>query len=128
MNKHILLGLALCQAAAMALAQGADTAEYRCGGVGDAEQQQFKAEAASHDMFVTFASDTGAYVADVDVKITSADGKVVLQARCGGPLMLVDVPGSGPHQVEAAFNGKSQRKSVTIGKQPARLSFTWPVS
>ncbi|MBE7366057.1 carboxypeptidase regulatory-like domain-containing protein [Ramlibacter pallidus] len=128
MKKHILIGLAVAQAAALAFAQGAGQAEFRCGGVGDAEQQQFKAQAADHDMLVTFASTTGAYVADVDVKITGADGKVVLQARCGGPLMLVNVPGSGPHQVEASFNGQSQRKAVTVGKQPARLSFTWSVS
>ncbi len=126
--KHILVGMALCQATALALAQGAGTAEFRCGGVGDAEQRQFKAEAAQHDVLVTFASSTGAYVADVDVKITGADGKVVLQGRCGGPLMLVDVPGSGPHVVEASFNGQSQRKNVNIGKQPARLSFTWQAS
>lgn len=124
--RHACFAIALLQAPAFALAQ--DQATWRCGGVGDAEQTQFKAEAARHDMFVTFASKTGAYIAGVDVKIHGAKGAQVLQARCNGPLMLIDVPGKGRYEIEATFQGKTQKKAVTVGDKGSRLSFLWDVS
>jgi hypothetical protein len=120
----ILAALLLAAGAAQAqAAPGAGT--FRCGGIGDAEQRQFKAEAANHDLFVTFASDRGAYVAGVDVRIISGAGAPVLQGRCEGPLMLVDLPGPGRYEVEAGFEGRTQRKSVTAGRKGTPLSFSW---
>lgn len=123
--KHWLIGIALAQAALLAAAQ---EAKFVCGGVGQESQERMKAEAARHDLMLTFSRPDGAYVADVDVDITSG-GKSVLQARCGGPLMAVDVGAQGRYEIRAAHEGKEQRKSVTIGAQrPARLSFVWPGS
>lgn len=131
MKMQALLALALC-AAGPALAQGqsapGSAAAYRCGGVGNEDQQSMKAQAANHDLLVTFALSSGAYVSNVDVRITSAAGAPVLQVRCGGPLMLVDLPGAGRYEVEASFEGKSQRKSVTVGEPSRSLVFTWPAS
>jgi hypothetical protein len=134
--KRLLFALMLCQAG-FALAQptpatgsattGATAASFRCGGVGEDEQKQIKAEAAQHDMLLTFAAPSGAYLADVDVEISSA-GKTVLQAHCDGPLMLVDLPGKGSYQVKAVLNGREQVKTVTLRSRPARLSFIWPAS
>jgi hypothetical protein len=103
-------------------------ASFACGGVGVGDQDRMKAEAASHDMFLTFASTTGAYVADVDFRIASRSGGVVLQGHCAGPLMVVDLGGKGSYQVTATFDGKSQSKTVTVGGKPARASFVWAVS
>lgn len=132
MKMHALLALVAC-AAGSALAQAPaapanGSAAYRCGGVGNEDQQSMKAAAASHDLLVTFALGTGAYVSNVDVRITSGSGAPVLQVRCGGPLMLVDLPQAGTYQVEASFEGKSQRKSVTVGEPSKSLVFTWPAS
>jgi hypothetical protein len=135
--KRLLFALILCHAAGFALAQSAQAtasgsatagaAGFRCGGIGDDEQKRIKAEASQHDMLVTFSTPSGAYLADIDVEISSG-GKVVLQGRCGGPLMLVDVSGKGTYQVRAVSNGREQRKTVTLGARPASLSFVWPAS
>ena len=118
-----LPALALALACGMAQAQ-----TFRCGGIGTAEQDQFKAEAAQHDALLTFALSTGAYVGDVDVRITDKAGKVVVQGRCGGPLMLVDLPAKGTYQVNATYEGKAQSKSLAVNAKPARASFTWAAS
>ena len=136
MNKVTVM-LALSQVCCLALAQSADTpinlephkagaASYVCGGVGFDEQQAIKADARKHDLMLTFAESTGAYLADVDVQIANAKGGVVLSTRCDGPIMLMDLPG-GTWRVTAQINGQIRQR--TISTRPGRLSqavFTWP--
>jgi hypothetical protein len=69
----------------------------------------------------------GAYLADVDVQITDAKGGVVLSARCGGPIMLVDLP-AGTWHVTARANGQSRSKTLSAGAgRNAQATFVWPV-
>ena len=103
------------------------SASYRCGGVGEDEQRAIKAEAARHGLLLSFATPSGAYIADVDVEISNGRG-TALNAHCSGPLMLVDLAGPGNWQVTARANGQTQRKTVTAGGKPATLAFTWPAS
>jgi hypothetical protein len=143
--KRATIALLLCQAATLALAQAAvnststststastaggsahaNAASFRCGGVGADEQERIKAEAASHDLLVTFARSSGAYMADVDVDVRSG-GRTVLQGHCGGPLMLLDLAPKGTYEIRARANGVEQHKTVTVGGKPARVTFTWP--
>jgi hypothetical protein len=134
--KARLLLPAAALAAAGAFAQQADAppqaaaataAAFRCGGVGQDDQQRIQAEAASHDLLLTFAGASGEYLADIDVEIRRG-GQLVLQGRCEGPLMLVDLPADGSYEVRATSAGREQRKTVRIGGQAARAIFTWPGS
>lgn len=137
MNKAMFL-LALGQACTVALAQGADAtvnlethraggASYVCGGIGVGEQQAIKAEAGKHDLMLTFAVSSGAYLADVDVQVKDAKGGVVLSAKCDGPIMLVDLPAKGTWRVTAQANGQTRQKTVTAGAgRVARATFVWP--
>lgn len=89
-----ILSLLLAQACLVAGAQNAPAANleprkagaaaYICGGVGNAEQEAIKSQAAEHDLMLTFAVSGGAYLADADVEIRDGRGAVVLAARCGG--------------------------------------------
>ncbi|MDB5954862.1 carboxypeptidase regulatory-like domain-containing protein [Ramlibacter sp.] len=133
MMKQYLILAVLCQAAALACAQSApaargdaSAAKFVCGGVGQDEQEKFKHDAASHNALVTFATPGGAYVAGVDVKVSDSGGKLLTQGRCEGPLMLLDVPGSGRFRIDAAYGGQQQGKDVQLGgSTPARISFVW---
>jgi hypothetical protein len=102
----------------------ASAAAFLCGGVGQEDQVRMKAEAPRHDLLLTFATTAGAYLADIDVEIRSGD-RLVLQGRCDGPLMLVDLPADGSYEVRASVNGRDQRKTVRIGGGPASATFTW---
>jgi hypothetical protein len=128
--KKAFIALALCQAvAAMAAGPAAPgSASFKCGGIGDAEQRAFKEAAASHHALLTFATTSGAYVADVEVKVTAADGAVVVQGPCSGPLMLLDVPAPGKYRIDATSKGQLRTNTVTLGGKPARVGFTWPAS
>lgn len=134
--KRMILAAALCQAAVAVLAQSAhveasgnataQAGSFRCGGIGQGEQERMKAEAPQHDLMLTFATPSGAYLADVDVQIRRGKD-VVLQGHCGGPLMLVDLAPKGSYEITATSNGREQRKTVSLGaSKPARLSFVWP--
>ncbi|MFC5499985.1 carboxypeptidase regulatory-like domain-containing protein [Caenimonas terrae] len=121
----VCLALVLLATGAAASAQN-----FSCGGVGVDEQQRIKAEAGSHDLMLTFATSTGAYMADVAVRIQDRRGTSVLEATCDAPIMLVDLPGPGSYRVTATADGASRQSTVTVahGKRPARATFIWPAS
>ena len=110
------------------MAQTASGANYICGGIGQDDQQAIKAQAAGHSLMLTFAADSGAYLADVDVRITDSKGAVVLAAKCGGPIMLVDLPGKGTWHVRAQANGEVREKTITAGSGTARATLLWPAT
>jgi hypothetical protein len=131
--KKIALVLALLQACGLAAAQsglstgsGAPGVTFICGGVGLDEQQQMKALASHHDLMLTFALGTGEYLADVDVRIRDSRGVTVLDTRCGGPIMLVNLPAGGTWRVTAEVNGQPRQATVITGKGVARAVFIWP--
>jgi hypothetical protein len=123
---------ALCQACTLAVAQTAPAAgaSFACGGVAQDEQEAMKAQARQHDLMLTFAVSSGAYLADVDVEIRDSRGAVVLSAKCEGPIMLVDLPGAGTWRVSAQVNGQTRRQTVTTtGRaRPARATLIWPTA
>jgi hypothetical protein len=134
--RNIISALALVQACTLAFAQGAaappgartsSQASFICGGVGVDEQQSMKAAASQHDLMLTFAVSNGAYLADVDVQIKSPQGAVVLSAKCGGPIMLVDLPAGGSWSVTASSNGEARQKTLSAGAgRHAQATFIWP--
>jgi hypothetical protein len=135
--RNIVITLALVQACTFTLAQGAaatspgvragSQASFVCGGVGVDEQQSMKAAASQHDLMLTFAVSNGAYLADVDVQIKNSQGAVVLSARCGGPIMLVDLPSGGSWSVTASSNGEARQKTLSAGAgRHAQATFIWP--
>lgn len=129
--KKMAVSLLLAQAAAVALAQAAApagaAARFVCGGISQPESESMKAQAREHDAMLTFAERTGAYLADVDVQITDRRGAIVLEAKCEGPIMLLDLPGAGSWRVKATANGQTRQQTLTTAKgKTARATFVWP--
>jgi hypothetical protein len=135
MNKAAI-ALVLAHASTLVLAQSqpaspiaqarSGNANFVCGGIGVGEQEKMKAAAAQHDLMLTFAVSNGAYLADVDVQIKDSKGAVVLAAKCGGPIMLVNLP-SGSWHVTAQANGQTREKVVsTSSGRHAQATLVWP--
>jgi hypothetical protein len=102
---------------------------YLCGGVGTNEVAMMKHSARDYDMMLTFATKRGEYLADVNVDIKDAKGNSLMQARCDGPIMLVDFPKGGTYRVHAETGGYSLDKTAHISdKQNRTASFVmhWP--
>lgn len=124
--RKFLFALAALPAVLPAFAQA--QAPFVCGGVAQDGQQAMEARAPGHDVMLTFAAAGGAYLADVDVQIRDARGGIVLQARCDGPMMLVDLPRAGNYEIAATSGGHTLRRSAQLGGsgKPQRLTFHWP--
>jgi hypothetical protein len=103
---------------------------YLCGGIGQTEARYMHQQARHYDLKLTFASQTGAYLADVDVDIRNAQGESVLQVKCDAPIMLVDFPRSGAYRVHADAAGFTQIQTVRVnadsGQRVASVAITWP--
>lgn len=109
-----------------------DDVTYLCGGVGQEEAQYMKEEAKGYDLMLTFATRSGAYLADVDIDIKDAKGNTVLQTACDSPILLVDLPRSGTYRVRAEAAGYTLNKTVNVragekkGQRVASTVLTWP--
>jgi hypothetical protein len=102
---------------------------YVCGGVGQTEEQAMlrAAKAGQFDMMVTFATHTGAYLADVNVEITDPNGNSVLNTSCDGPIMLVNFDKGGKYRVIAETGGKEISRVARIreGGKIANIPMRW---
>ncbi|HET8596895.1 MAG TPA: carboxypeptidase regulatory-like domain-containing protein [Castellaniella sp.] len=134
----VLAALALAGAACLSPAQAALPAlqhqggvDYVSGGIGIDESTSFKEAMRDFPLSMTFdqrapGQGPGDYVADVQVGITDAEGRPVLDATAQGPYLLVRLP-DGQYRVKATYQGRTQTREVTIGgKKPAHLGFSWP--
>jgi len=115
-NAASALGCALLVAASAQAGQGTTAQGYRysSGGISDEEQTALRAQRQRFTLWiVTAASKTGAYLADVRVKVTDAERRVVFDGALDGPWLFVDLP-AGPYLVEATLEGNRQHRVTTI--------------
>lgn len=111
----------------LALPQSENGVKYLCGGVGENEEAMMKGSAPEYDMSLTFATSSGAYLADVDVSISDSRGNSVLEVTCGAPILMVDLPRAGTYKVQANTGGQTVNRVVRAGgKQPAHAVLIWP--
>jgi hypothetical protein len=100
---------------------------YVSGGIGEEEAVAMKTAAKHYDLMLTFAErGTGAYLADVKVKVNDQQGKTVLNTVSDGPIFLAKLP-DGKYTIEVNENGKSLTRIVRVNhKHHDRLTFYWP--
>nr|WP_231973565.1 carboxypeptidase-like regulatory domain-containing protein [Variovorax sp. HW608] len=89
-------------------------ARYVCGGIGAEESSAMRAAMKDHPLSLLFARESGAYLADVQVTVTDAQGSTALSMRADGPVCLVDLP-AGRYTVEAASEGVAKTQVVSLG-------------
>jgi hypothetical protein len=141
MNAKKQLGIALCAiglgTATLALAQGAATLQpktennisYVSGGVGKDEQELANAISRfGYNVQLVFAEQqTGAYLADVRVRIADPRGGVILDTVSDGPLFLAKLP-PGRYQVVAEANGLARTASIAAASGAKRVTLLWPAT
>ncbi|HYG45532.1 MAG TPA: carboxypeptidase-like regulatory domain-containing protein [Bordetella sp.] len=119
-------GTVAAQPAALPAAQQQGQVQYVMGGFGHDESEAIKAASSSYPLALTFAATQGgAYLANVQVAITDAQGKAVLSTTADGPYLLVKLP-PGQYRISARFNGNEQTRQVTLsGQGTVRQTFSW---
>ncbi len=101
-----------------------DGIQYISGGVGLDERVQMEEMAKGYNVKAVFATASGSYVADVEVRITDAKGGKVLDATSRGPWFYVNLP-AGRYTIEAVYKGKSKRQIITAGPGAKSVIFEW---
>jgi hypothetical protein len=87
---------------------------YVSGGIGQSELSSLHAKRGDYSLWViTAAMKSGAYLADVEVSVRDAKQRVVFKERLDGPWLFIDLP-LGRYEVEASFNGETEKRSTTI--------------
>jgi hypothetical protein len=126
MHKSLLFGReALVVAAAVLLALSAAQAQVRDnkgpvatlhGGVGAHAREAMERERDQFNLRLQFAlRGSGAYLADVRVRIADAKGKTVVDTTSSGPWFFAQLP-QGRYEVTASSNGQSQTQALDITK------------
>ena len=114
----------VCAAAGLcaAAAAGAATTDtsvaghpYVSGGVGNSEQQALRADRGRYSLWaVTAARGSGAYLAEVRVRVTDEQQRTVFDRELDGPWLMIDLP-RGRYTVEASHDGQTVRRTASIG-------------
>lgn len=91
-----------------------DGIAFAFGGISVSEQQDLERHKDRFSLWVTTAArKSGAYLADVQIKISDSAGKVLFNAPISGPWLFIDLPPSR-YTVEATHRGKPQTRSTQI--------------
>lgn len=101
---------------------------FVCGGVGVGEATQMKQMANDYDLMLTFATQRGNYLADVNVGIADTKGKSVLKVTCGAPILLVDISKPGTYKIIAKAGDKTLTRTATVGtkRRTQTIAMLWP--
>lgn len=95
------------------------------GGVGLDEREQMLAQEKNFNLKLTFAAQSGPYLANVDLAIRDAAGATLLTLASDGPIVLVQLP-PGSYRIEASANGKAQQRNIRIDtKKRTIVNFLW---
>lgn len=99
--------------------------KYASGGVGLAERDAMLSAADNYNLLLSFADDSGKYLAGIPVEIRGPDDLVILDATSNGPWFMVDLP-PGRYTVSAEYEGmsKTAEADVTEGSLQ-RILLTW---
>ena len=99
---------------------------YMSGGVSIDERQLMAELGDNFNLKLTFAEESGIYLADVGLVITKQSGEEVVNTSAGGPWFYIQLP-SGKYDVKASFAGRTKRISnipVSKSQQISRM-FHW---
>ena len=101
---------------------------YVSGGVSDEEQQAIKDLGEDFDLKLTFSTEEGKYLSDVNVLIKDAQDNTVLETVTDGPLLYTNLT-PGTYTVEASgFGQQFQKQAQVKDNQQEQLIFRWDSS
>src|SRR5438445_12552334 len=89
---------------------------YITGGIGEREAKLFEQQMSKHSLAIELLEHPGKaeeFTADAKVKIADMHGHTVLDAKAGGPFMLVDLP-PGRYSVVATLKHDTLKKSAVV--------------
>ncbi len=106
--------LAWCIAAPASSGRTPGGVAYSIGGIGADEEMRMAADSANHALSVRFAArGSGAYLPDVELRITDNRQQAVFSGRLDGPWLLIDLP-AGRYELVGEYAGEVTRLEVAV--------------
>ncbi len=111
----------------LAAATAAGDVVHASARIGDDDPLEIEALRRTHNLQLVFAEQgSGAYLADVRVRICGSGGQEVLATLSSGPFFFARLP-AGRYRIEAEFNGRVVRRTTRVSQSGLRdLYFYWP--
>lgn len=97
------------------------------GGIGADEVAALKAREGQYNVKFVFTLIEGNYVADVDVVLKDAAGRIVVEHFAKGPIFMARLP-SGKYSATVIYAGKAQTRAVEAGEKLRTEYFRWPAN
>lgn len=101
---------------------------YISGGVGEEESQAILAEAKQWPLLLELSqleNGRGVWIFGAKIKILNSQNQAIFDAQADGPYILINLT-AGQYQIEASYQGVSQKKSVNIqASAPQKLAIFW---
>ena len=117
---NCLVALPAADSWSMGEGRAAGGEPYATGGVGDEERAALTRRRQEFNVWITTAAkQSGAYLADVRIRVTDAANRQVLDNALDGPLMFIRLA-PGQYTVEALLEQQKQQRAVTVGAQGHR--------
>jgi hypothetical protein len=109
--------------------QTPDGIAFMEGGIGADEVGVMLAQRSAYSLAIRLAAErSGAYIADAQLRILDAAGKVRFEREVHAPWLLIDLP-PGRYVIEAVHDSEVRRRTLTIAPRDHReavLYFTVP--
>lgn len=115
---------------ALAVLEGTTTqgTPFVSGGVTIEEQEDLSKRKGEYSLWVqTAAKGSGAYLAGARVRVSDTKGGPVLETEMDGPWLFARLS-PGNYVVETTFEGKTEKRTVSIGKSGTRQVFLYFVT
>lgn len=98
---------------------------YLTGGIGLDERYYLDARKSQFNFRIEMARSDGSYLGEGFARIVDHHGRIMLDAKFDGPILLADLP-AGKYQIDLVFHGKVKRNHVVVPRHgQKRLVTHW---
>lgn len=106
-------------------AQEVNGVRYVTGGFGETETNAFRKAIPEYRLGMVFSQASGAFVANVPIRIRGTGNAPSLDVTAVGPFLLIDLP-AGRYRIQATYGGRELTRDVTLaGGRGQRVGFAW---
>jgi hypothetical protein len=110
-----------------AVMQTAGNVPYVSGGIGIDSIDRLDTMASQFNVKLVFAFKNGEYLSDINVTITDAAGKTIVDTMSNGPWFMTKLR-PGQYQIVASFAGQTEKRTVAVGAAKLNtVDFRWNV-
>ncbi len=111
--------------AARTKTRAVDAVPLVSGGIGADSVAELRAKEWQYNVKLVFSLIEGNYVADVNVVLKDAAGRVIAEHFAEGPIFMARLP-AGRYTATATYHGNAETRQISVGDKLRTEHFRWP--